>query len=108
MQFYRVLILRMKVILDDIIFYLQTAGGISNLWNEHEKYLNEVQEFKCEIVRYGESRNIFITNYANLPVINRKLSRYTRYINPKIKRDEKYIFHSSYYRVSKSKNAINV
>ena len=98
----------MKVIFDSIIFNLQTRGGISLYWRElvkRSKHLDSVE------VKSRYSDNIFAQNgevecrrtvYFTKPVPLERISNFGALSN------ERAIFHSSYYRVSKSDRHINI
>ena len=99
----------MKIYYDNIIFSLQKAGGISIYFYE---LLKRVNKDNCIFLKSGEENNIF---YEKLNLekqeinLKRKLPlSISRYFNVNILLDEKSIFHSSYYRTCKSKNAINI
>ncbi|WP_303032005.1 glycosyltransferase family 1 protein [uncultured Duncaniella sp.] len=100
------------LILDNIIFSLQKAGGISIVWENIIKgVLNNGIE--CRFIEHGETENIF-RNELDIPpesVIMENLGfhKYRRYIDPGIKHIlDPFIFHSSYYRTAKNRNAINI
>ena len=84
----------MKVIHDDIIFNLQKKGGITNYWKNLKLFLGE----KLNLINI----NGYSQNERNIPI------RILRYINSKKSYNTKFIFHSSYYRSSKDKKAINI
>ena len=85
----------MFAIYDDIINDLQSKGGVSVYWNNLKNNLKN----KFATKSYN-GRNLI--KDRNLPLLIH------RYVNFKCKKDLKHIFHSSYYRVSKNKKAINV
>lgn len=99
----------MKIYLDNIIFSLQKAGGISVYWCEIIKRLLNSSEDVTYIENSTPNENIF---RKQLELKNTKIEntnvKINRYLPVKIKSDEKFIFHSSYYRYCKSSNAINV
>ena len=84
----------MKVIHDDIIFNLQNKGGITNYWKNLKLFLGD----KLNLINI----NGYSQNERNLPI------RILRYINSKKNYNTKFIFHSSYYRSSSNKKAINI
>lgn len=103
----------MRIVFDNIVFSLQRAGGISVVW----------QEILSRFIKSGRDNLSFIEHPTDLANVFRKridLSAGTviqanprwfaveRYINPRIKSDEHFVFHSSYFRTCPSKNAINV
>ncbi len=107
----------MKIIIDNIIFKWQKSGGISVVWHELIKrmlakthpnlYINFI-EYK------GSNWNLFRKS-LNIPSINilyiksNKLFLLERYLCEYIKQIKgKFIFHSTYYRICSSPNAINI
>lgn len=100
----------MKLILDNIIFNLQKSGGISVYWFEIVEKILKLPDFKSFFIERNEvNTNIFrkeLKIHEN-NIINAEssnigfLSRY-RPIKLNIK-DEKFIFHSSYYRTLRKK-----
>jgi len=97
------------IILDGIIYSLQRWGGISNYWNHVRNCINS--EFKVlEVLGVNKIMSDNFVKSAFRPVIeekilNRKLSLLS---SPGFNLRQKYIFHSSYYRVSRDENALNV
>lgn len=96
----------MKVILDNIIFSLQKAGGISVYWSELAK-------------RFKNTENIRFLEHANDNIFRNTISIKTdqecklpikilRYLPFMRKLPKNGIFHSSYYRVSLQKNIKNI
>ena len=92
----------MKLLLDNIIFSLQKAGGISVVWSENLKRLandNDI-DFKC-LDYLGN--NIFSKSIKlpedKLIIKNPRVSlQIERYLSPDVTIKDKTIFHSSYYR----------
>lgn len=84
----------MLIFHDDIIFKLQSKGGISNYWKNLKKHLKHHQNFE------------YFTNFSKkkslLPL------KILRYIDYSLKFENKVLFHSSYYRISCSEKAINI
>lgn len=101
----------MKIYIDNIIFSLQRMGGISVVWYELlTRLLNS--SFQLKIVE-GKTlpdnplrRSITIDqNY----IIEKTVSNpFSRYLDVEIEEKEKFIFHSTYYRLCNNKNAINI
>jgi len=102
----------MTILFDSIIFSLQKSGGISTYWYElisrfiitdnnnyfiESKFRNNIEHIKLKNKNYkiiqSNSSNIFLNRFLNIKVNFIK--------NP-------FIFHSSYYRICKNKNAINI
>lgn len=93
------------IIYDNIIYSLQKSGGISVYW----KILEDLIQINNRLVYKGREKNIFYTKRKNEIFVNSNLL-FERYKNQKFKEDciEPFIFHSSYYRYCKNKNAINI
>lgn len=99
-----------QILLDNIIFSLQRAGGISVVW---ENIISGVQrsglEYECleypgfdgNIVR----ENMMSFNSKTVKPLSVWVERYT---NPSLKASCPFVFHSSYYRICTNKNAVNV
>ncbi|MEI7501778.1 MAG: glycosyltransferase family 1 protein [Paludibacter sp.] len=104
----------MKIIFDNIIFSLQNSGGISVVWYELLKRITNNKDFEIEYLEYNKGiNNIFRKDLIiNNNLIIKKSSfifSLKRYLNPSlITKKETFIFHSSYYRTSSNKNAINI
>jgi glycosyltransferase involved in cell wall biosynthesis len=95
-----------KIIYDNIIFSLQKTGGASVYWMELTKRLK-----KFESVTFFEStnNNIFRNEIEIDTICETKLALLLfRYLPFLKKIDQKSIFHSSHYRISLSKNAVNI
>jgi mannosyltransferase len=76
--------MKLKLCFDDIIYQLQSQGGVSTYWKEITSRITVSEAF--EITRTTGNK---FTKY--LPVYQKS-----------------HIFHSSYYRISANKNAINI
>ncbi|MDR2840582.1 MAG: glycosyltransferase family 4 protein [Paludibacter sp.] len=101
----------MKIIFDNIIFSLQRAGGISIVWKELISRIVS-SDLLCSFIEYSDCENNIFRKKINIPhknIITKStfLFLFKRYLNPNIKEKSPFIFHSSYYRYSKNKNAIN-
>lgn len=96
----------MKIIYDDIIYSLQKAGGISELWSN----VSTQPEKAFHLIYDNAKDNIsFKINSKHLyHYLNSKRLFFKRYLNIKLKEESPFIFHSSYYRFAKDKRAINV
>lgn len=104
----------MKIIFDNIIFSLQNSGGISVVWYELLKRISENKDFEVEYIEYPNLiENIFrkklmISSYQII-LKSSFLFPLKRYINPILaNKNDPFIFHSSYYRTSSNRNAINI
>jgi glycosyltransferase involved in cell wall biosynthesis len=102
----------MIIILDSIVFSLQKAGGISTYWCNmcvrilkspnliyliEEEYSGNIEHEKLLKIK----RPIYKSRFTLKPFV-RFLNLNTQEIS------SKFIFHSSYYRVTKNKFAVNV
>ncbi len=95
----------MKLILDNIIFSLQKSGGISVYWHELISRMLKVSDIDVRFIEKLESTsNIFrkeleISEDNKLAVAINKIKVLDRYstVNLKLK-DEKFVYHSTYYR----------
>jgi mannosyltransferase len=94
----------MKIIYDDIIYSLQQAGGISLYWAKLETYLNPDIRFLYR----GNEKNIFCPHPEGICVNKTGRILFERVKNIDIREKNPFIFHSSYYRYCKNKNAINI
>lgn len=103
----------MKIIFDNIIYSWQRCGGISVVWNEllRRFILNENLDYTC-LEYKNSSRNIFRKEIdikdEHIKKVKTRMLTVSRYFSPSIDYDKPFIFHSSYYRTSNNKNAINV
>lgn len=109
----------MQIILDNIIFSLQKAGGISGAWSKLIQELLKHPELDIWFLeRKGAKNNLFratlnipenrIIHYDNRSL---KLDRYSNVNLGKLRPfadDEQFVFHSSYYRYCTDRKAINV
>lgn len=103
----------MKIELDNIIFSLQKAGGASVVWQQHLKRLSLDKEFQCLYLEYDNAKFNFFRKQLSIKsdLIELKSSRFlsiNRYLDFNSKTTDKHIFHSSYYRIEKGDQAINV
>lgn len=99
----------MLKIFDNIIYFLQKSGGGSVYWNEITKdYYGEKDSLFIE--QDTKCSNIFRKEMeiSNKVIDNKKNLKIQRYLPVLYKETEKHIFHSSYYRYSKNKNAVNI
>ncbi|MBD5254143.1 MAG: glycosyltransferase family 4 protein [Bacteroides sp.] len=100
------------IILDNIIFSLQRAGGISVFWQQLISYLLSTYDDVRYIEHPSASDNIFRKELA-LPssrIITRPLYHklISQFLHPKVSSKEKFIFHSSFFRTCRNPKAINV
>ncbi len=98
---------------DNVIFSLQKAGGISVVWKELLSSIIADEECCVNFIEYEDANsNIFRKTLdipsSNVIVANDKFLKLSRYLNPYIGSESPFIFHSSYFRTSNNKNAINI
>ena len=102
----------MKVLIDNVVFYIQQRGGVSVVWREIINRILKEKSIHVKFLEYGKTSNIFRTglDIDNTKIINRNgwFFPIKRYLNPKYEFNERFIFHSSYYRTCQNKNAINI
>lgn len=102
----------MRIILDNIIFQLQTSGGISNYWYQILKRIATVDGLDLSFFDdEPKTNNIFrkIVDLNGYNTLGKSPGIVGRYTNPKLSSiKEKAIFHSSYYRFSRNPAHINV
>lgn len=103
----------MNIILDNIIFSLQKAGGISAVWKELIEHLQGCRGVNLQFLEYeGCSNNIFRNKLAiplqDTDLRNEHMLAIKRYLNPCVNANEPFIFHSSYFRTCNNKLAKNI
>ncbi|MBB3187176.1 glycosyltransferase family 4 protein [Microbacter margulisiae] len=105
----------MKIYLDNIIFSIQKAGGISIRWKELLSSISrsELQQAVYYIQYKNSSANIYDQEIKRMMpsdhMIQRKHYYFSRLFSLHLpEQEDKFIFYSSYYRVSSNRNAINV
>jgi mannosyltransferase len=96
----------MKIIFDNIIFSLQKSGGISLYWYELiNRFANNITSNKI-FLNEKNINNLFSNkldiNDDNIIFLNTNILTRYRPINFNLK-NEKFIFHSSYYRTLSNK-----
>ena len=105
-------VMKINVIFDNVVFSLQKIGGISAVWFELIKRIQNDGNFLCNFIEYDSAENNFYRkSICNINIIKLYLGKWlflSRYVNPKLGINEPYIFHSSYYRTLRDKKAINV
>ena len=103
----------MNIILDNVIFSLQESGGISVYWHQLIKRLIKDDRFKISYIAGKNSKRNFFNRqltYENCDLIEtNSVPVIDRYLNLELPRLNKLsIFHSSYYRISKNLNHVNI
>ncbi|MBD5311279.1 MAG: glycosyltransferase family 4 protein [Bacteroides sp.] len=101
----------MKYLLDNIIFSLQKAGGISIVWQNLIKNLLPLTQ-DIEFIEYDTNFNIFRKDLeipsSKIDAIKSFHPLFSQLRTPLIKNSDPFIFHSSYFRTCKNPKAINV
>lgn len=102
----------MRIYLDNIIFFLQKSGGISVYWYELERRALATHD-DLTVVEPGDRHNNIFRKQLNIPeeVIvseSRLWQKWLRYSALSITLPERAIVHSSYYRISTRRNAVNI
>lgn len=97
---------------DNIIFSLQKMGGISVVWYELLSRFIKKPPFDYFCLSYSNEKN-FYTEDLNIPILKRiiyssRLLFLKRYCDVRCRESRNFIFHSSYYRICNSENAINI
>lgn len=98
---------------DNLKFALQPSGGISVVWYELVKRMLENKELDCRFIDYPDGdKNQFrqLLDIAPEKIINKKgyyrnFQKYLPYV--RLTEKEKFIFHSSHYRICTSSKAVN-
>lgn len=103
----------MKIVYDNIVYSLQKAGGISSVWKELTSKFLESNRHDLIFLEYPDAvLNIFRKKMHISGIKIKKLNSFCflirRYLNPSYSSESRFIFHSSYFRICKNPNAINV
>ena len=103
----------MNIVFDNIVFSLQRAGGISVVWQELLSRFIKAGCYNLSFIEHPTDANNVFRQKLDLSkgvIIPPSLRWFTleRYCNPRVKSQEHFIFHSSYFRTCPSKNAITV
>jgi len=102
----------MNLILDNIIFSLQKTGGISVVWYELLQRILIDREFQSQVLDFP-NKNIFREKLVieSNRILANPYSQYhiniQRLLNLNLK-EKKGIFHSSYYRITRNPNIVNI
>ena len=99
-----------QIVIDNIGFSLQRMGGLSVVWGALLSALkNSGLSYICMEYPWDKTNEVrqSLNNIA-VEQQNAKHLQIERYRNPKVKYNKPFIFHSSHYRVCKSKYAINI
>jgi glycosyltransferase involved in cell wall biosynthesis len=97
----------MNLILDNIIFSLQRAGGISIYWSELIKHYIQLNQNLIFIENEKDTHNIFRQN-SDLNHFKKKSDskwplRLKRYLDVPLFDEKNAVFHSSYFRLPQDK-----
>ena len=95
----------MKIFYDNVIFSLQKSGGVSVYWAELCKRIKNQEVTFFENKNHNDVRKTFQIKTKKESIIPPAIRRALSF---KKGSKEKHIFHSSYYRHSKKKNALNI
>ena len=102
----------MKIFLDNIVFDLQKAGGISVYWYELINRFNLSTHDVTFIEQDNDISNIFRKqldiNSSSILYQHAMPIRISRYLSVHLNIDRPSIFHSSYYRICNNPKAVNV
>tara|TARA_B100000674_G_C37945800_1_gene964884 strand:- start:1498 stop:2529 length:1032 start_codon:yes stop_codon:yes gene_type:complete len=94
----------MKIILDAIAFSLQSKGGVTMYFSQMLKAIKKISSVK--LINDFKTENIYHSGSEKR--IGKLRLIYLRYAHNNLKSKEKFIFHSSYFCVSKNKKAVNI
>jgi len=102
----------MKIVLDNIVFSLQQAGGISRYWFELARRFARSGEQVSFIEQANNGRNIFRSklDFGRCHVIaqNRIPTPIARYLPVYAKVETPAVFHSSYFRTCRRSGVFNI
>lgn len=103
----------MRIVFDNIVFSLQRRGGISVVWKEIVSRFIRDNNDKLSFIEYETNNKNMFHNELSFPrdsvvLRNPLFFIIERYRDLKIKINEPFIFHSSYFRLCRNKNAINI
>lgn len=98
------------IVFDNIVFNLQRAGGVSRVWSKIISSFNNSKNVSF-IERYGAECNIYRSDMTLSPILRDHfipihLSRYLNFSHKFY--NDKFIFHSSYFRVNSSPGCVNI
>ena len=101
----------MTIYLDNIVYSLQTAGGISVYWYELSKrWLQSAAN--AFFIERANTNNVFRQQFCipnELIIPDQRLPLFmSRYLPVPLNSTERCIFHSSYYRTTSNKNALSI
>jgi glycosyltransferase involved in cell wall biosynthesis len=103
--------IELNLFLDQIIYWLQPAGGISTYWYELCSYFSQQPDVKLNYILQSRPANGLYSPWinslspSNIDNRNIKIARYLRAPLPK---SANGIFHSSYYRMPGKSNVTQI
>lgn len=102
----------MEVYLDNIVFTIQKAGGVSVYWYELVKGIHNSGAAVHFLNAQSSSSNVFEQqldyNHCNCIRESRIPSRYLRYLPLRRRLPDSSVFHSGYLRVAPQQNIVNI
>lgn len=103
----------MRIVLDNIIFSLQRAGGISGAWAALIEALLKRPGLSLTFVERDDARHNIFRAALDIPASMILKARHLpltadRYMPVRLGEDAPFLFHSSYYRTCTNPNALNV
>lgn len=97
------------LVLDNIVFNIQRAGGVSAVWNAILQACREEKDLNLQIIeKSGAHNNIFYKHLNNAIYRSERLPlSIARYRSPKMPKNAT-LFHSSYLRTTPTKSVRNI
>lgn len=103
----------MKILLDNTIYSLQQAGGVSAVWSILTAELQRIPDLELYFLEYADAEDNIFRKTLNIPqhriVRGRNMPIFVeRYSEVDYKSAEPFVFHSPYYRICNSAQAKNL
>lgn len=103
----------MRIVFDNIVYTLQRGGGISVVWKEITSRFLQNRLDKLTFVEYEKNRENMFHEEMAIPAEDVEMRCpfifvLDRYSDVRLKYNNPFIFHSSYFRLCNNNNAINV
>lgn len=101
----------MNIVLDNIIYELQSYGGISVFWYDLTKMIMKRYPAQTRFIDNPNALNPYRKSLSipdNSIIRRNRLVRLSRGLPVKVNSSEPFIFHSSYYRYCSNPKAINI
>jgi glycosyltransferase involved in cell wall biosynthesis len=100
------------IIIENIVFSLQRIGGISAVWKELISRLANDKELEVKFIEYaGADKNVLRKELeipcSSLKIKHSGLIRLKRFTDIRLNYNHPFIFHSSDYRVTNNRHAVN-